>query len=166
MTLAAALSLAAALAVLLAVGLLARQQRRLRRRAIAPHVVLDIADRSGEAVLTVTNVGFGPALEIEAALSFAPHVAAVHEQPRFMPLPERYEARRVLAPGEQLTFPAPGDDRGGRADPGELASRVERIELEVTAYDLDGRVHRLSDVLHDPFRRVEALGHRQLIGSV
>ncbi len=167
MTLAAVPYLAGILVALLAIVLLAlalsvRQQRQLRGRAIAPHVVLDIAERDREAVVIVTNVGSGPALEVEVTLRFAPHVAT--EQTSYVPLPVRYASRRVLAAGEELRFAAPGDDIGGRADPGQLASRVERIELEVTALDLDGNPRHLSDVLDDPFRRVETLGHRQLAG--
>ena len=165
MTLTAALYLAGILVALLAFGLLARHQHWLRGRAIAPHVVLDIARRDHEVVVTVTNVGLGPALDVEGTLRFTPHAAMEREHPQVEPLPERYDARRVLAVGEELRFAAPADHHGGRADPGDLASRIERIELEVTAVDLDGRSHRLRDVLHDPFRRVETLEHRrQLTG--
>lgn len=158
MPLAATLYLAGTLVLLLAAGLLTLQQRWLRRRTIAPHVVLDISERAGEAIVTVVNVGSGPALDVEATLRLTPHTAMAHERA----LPERYEVRRVLAVGDELTFLAPGDGRGGRVDPGEMASRVERIELKVTALDLDGNRHQLTDVLHDPFRRVETLGHRRL----
>lgn len=166
MPLAAVLYLAGTLVLLLAAGLLAHQQRWLRRRTIAPHVVLDISERAGEAVVTVVNVGSGPALDVEATLRLVPHTAMAQERPMRAPLPERYDVRRVLAVGEELTFLSPGDGRGERADPGELASRVERIELEVVAADLDGNRHQLSDVLNDPFRRVETLGHRRLTARV
>jgi hypothetical protein len=153
-----AATLILAIVVLVAVALLATrlvvgELRRSQALAVAPRLVLDIAaDDDTIAVVTITNVGAGPAFD--AALS-----VELRRRPRELgddasPLPHRFHTARVLRPGDQVRFPPPGDPSTGYLTPVDLSAEVRSIHLTGTATDLRGEPFEVVDHLTDPFLRL------------
>jgi hypothetical protein len=144
-----------AVAVLMATRVVVRELRRLRSLAIAPRLVLDIeADADTAAVVTITNVGAGPAFDADLSVELRERD---DEEDRGRPpiaLPHRFHTARVLRPGDQVRFLPPGDPTNGYLAPSDLVAQVRSIHLTGTATDLCGDPLEVVDHLTDPFHRL------------
>jgi hypothetical protein len=132
--------------------------RRLQRVAISPRLILDIeADADTAAVVTITNVGAGPAFDADLSVELR-HRSGQEEADRPPPsLPHRFHTARVLRPGDQVRFPPPGDPATGYLAPSDLAAQVHSIHLTGTATDLSGDPLDVVDHLTDPFHRLHSV---------
>jgi hypothetical protein len=132
-----------------------RELRRLQTVAISPRLILDIeADTDATAVVTITNVGAGPAFDADLSLELRPRSGEDATGGPPTALPHRFHTARVLRPGEQVRFPPPGDAATGYLAPGDLAAQVRSIHLTGTATDLGGDQVEVVDHLTDPFHRL------------
>jgi hypothetical protein len=155
-----AFTLSLAVVVLAAVALVATRAvvgelRRLRSVAIAPRLVLDIeADTETAAVVTITNVGAGPAFDADLSLELRHRSGDEAAGGPPTALPHRFHTARVLRPGDQVRFPPPGDPATGYLAPSDLAAQVGSIHLTGTVTDLGGDPREVVDHLTDPFHRL------------
>jgi hypothetical protein len=129
--------------------------RRLQTLTVAPRLVLDIAaDAATTAVVTVTNVGAGPALDADLSLELRHRDGEPGVDHPPTALPHRFHTARMLRPGDQIRFPPPGDHTSGYLTPSDLAAQVRSIHLTGTATDLRGQALEIADHLTDPFQRL------------
>lgn len=149
--------LGAAVSCLVAAARIVRELRHLQTLTTSPRLVLDIeADDDTDAVVTITNVGTGPAFDTALTIELRDHDINGDDQPPH-PLPHRFHTARVLPPGAQVRFPPPGAPTTGYLDPTVLAAHVRAIHLSGTATDLRGDQIDIHDVLTDPFRRLHTI---------
>lgn len=145
-----------AVVTLLAARIIVAELRRLQTLTIAPRLVLDIeADADTAAVVTITNVGSGPAFDADLSVELRERDG---EQGTGRPptaLPHRFHTARVLRPGDQVRFLPPGDPATGYLAPADLAAQVRSIHLTGTATDLCGDPLEVVDHLTDPFHRLQ-----------
>jgi hypothetical protein len=141
-------ALTAALVVI--TGYYARQNKRMvdemaasRELAVLPKLVLDFKMLGPTmGAINLSNVGPGPALDVEVTVRFEP--LGGQEPARI----ERRWVANVMAPGQERQF-LPVDDAGTLMDTETLASRFSRVRLSGTMRDALGNERVVADETSD-----------------
>lgn len=116
------------------------EMRRSRELSVLPNLSVDLRplQRSTAVVVTVTNVGQGPAIGVEAVLTF------LSSDPEANPTAQRFWRAGVLAPGETKSFVPPHD--------GERILRFEELAVRYRSVQLGGSMK-------------DSLGSRQVVAD-
>lgn len=120
-----------------------KEMRASRELSVLPKLHLDLRplERSPAAVVAITNVGQGPAIDVDVALVFEPIE-------KDAPAPERHWRTGVLAPGEvQLVVPPHAGE--GVMHFEELGRQYRTVRLTGTLVDSLGVRRPVHDEIQD-----------------
>lgn len=94
-------------------------------------------------VPAISNVGPGPALDVEVAITYVPIDGSSED-----PIVVRWQSNLMVA-GERNEFLTPEGAGGSMMQTEELADRFLEVRLSGSCSDALGEVHRVEDVLND-----------------
>lgn len=114
------------------------EMRKARELSVRPHLRLDLERLGGvSAALTVTNVGLGPALDVEVTLAFVPRRSGPEEVRVWRP------PVLVRGQGQRFAIPAEGLDMNA------FAASYHEVLLTGKLNDTLGQRHQVDDAIRD-----------------
>lgn len=115
-----------------------------RELSVLPKLAIDLATITGMFVgLKLTNVGQGPAIEVELTIAFEPVEGASR------PRDERPWRVNVIARDEWLRFVPPRDERGEPLDVPALGQAYKEVSVKGRMLDALGREHEVDERVSD-----------------
>lgn len=122
-----------------------REESRLTRHlSVLPKLAINLETITGMFVgLKLTNVGQGPALEVELVIAFEP------EDGGLAPRDERVWRTKVLARDEWVRFVPPRGEQGDPLEVPALGYAYSEITVKGRMRDALGQEHEIDEYLHD-----------------
>lgn len=120
------------------------EARRSRELSVLPKLAIDMETIAGMFVgLKLTNVGQGPALEVELTITFEPVEGGA------LPADARPWRAKVLARDEWLRFVPPRDEQGEPLDVPFLGQAYQAVTVRGRMYDALGQEHEVDERVDD-----------------